>query len=274
MPNILFLVCLTALLAALAYATVRTGQLLRTWTPDRNLMLSGPENVFRLALIAVCLLLGLTLGPGSAALGLRSTQPVADVALGLACGLVLAYETDDTRVLFFLGFRKNNKIQYNKEGASQFPPPPGYHRTDDGLEEDAPAPNSRPTLELVQSNARPTPELPTVKLTEEKRRETSPAAGDDDGSLPLDPAFGRVCAAYHANIGVTTKIISDQLKDDLATYGADWIVEAIGIATKAEKRNLSYVEGILKRWRTEGKTNGRNGTGAAADPYKGAREIK
>lgn len=192
----------------------------------------------------------------------------------LACGLVLAYETDDTRVLFFLGFRKNNKIQYNKEGASQFPPPPGYHRTDDGLEEDAPAPNSRPTLELVQSNARPTPELPTVKLTEEKRRETSPAAGDDDGSLPLDPAFGRVCAAYHANIGVTTKIISDQLKDDLATYGADWIVEAIGIATKAEKRNLSYVEGILKRWRTEGKTNGRNGTGAAADPYKGAREIK
>ena len=130
----------------------------------------------------------------------------------LACGLVLAYETDDTRVLFFLGFRKNNKIQYNKEGASQFPPPPGYHRTDDGLEEDAPAPNSRPNLELVQSNARPTPELPTVKLTEEKRRETSPAAGDDDGSLPLDPAFGRVCDAYHANIGVTTKTISDQLK--------------------------------------------------------------
>jgi len=72
----------------------------------------------------------------------------------------------------------------------------------------------------------------------------------------------------------STKIISDQLKDDLATYGADWIVEAIGIATKAEKRNLSYVEGILKRWRTEGKTNWRNGTGAAADPYKGAREIK
>jgi len=90
MPNLLFLLCLTALLAALAYATVRTGQLLRTWTPDRNLMLSGPENVFQLALIAVCLLLGLTLGPGSAALGLRSTQPVADVALGLACGLVLS----------------------------------------------------------------------------------------------------------------------------------------------------------------------------------------
>ncbi len=90
MPNLLFLLCLTALLAALAYATVRTGQLLRTWTPDRNLMLSGPENVFRLALIAVCLLLGFTLGPGSATLGLRSTEPVADVALGLACGLVLS----------------------------------------------------------------------------------------------------------------------------------------------------------------------------------------
>lgn len=95
----------------------------------------------------------------------------------LTCGLVLAYETDDTRVLFFQGFRKNNKIQYNKEGASQFPPPPGYHRTDDGLEEDAPAPNSRPTLELVQSNAGVTPELPTVKVKgreeEEKVNESS-----------------------------------------------------------------------------------------------------
>ncbi len=90
MPNILFLVCLTALLAALAYATVRTGQLLRTWTPDHNLMLSGPENVFRLALILVCLLLGLMLGPGSAALGLRAANLAADIALGLACGLVLS----------------------------------------------------------------------------------------------------------------------------------------------------------------------------------------
>lgn len=90
MPNTLFLIFLTALLAALAYATVRTGQLLRTWTPDRNLMLSWPENVFRLGLVGVCLLLGLTLGPGAAALGLRTAQPAADVALGLACGLALS----------------------------------------------------------------------------------------------------------------------------------------------------------------------------------------
>ncbi len=90
MSNVLFLVFLTALLAALAFATVRTGQLLRTWTPDRNLMLSGPENVFRLVLILVCLLLGLTLGPGSAALGLRAANLAADIALGLACGLVLS----------------------------------------------------------------------------------------------------------------------------------------------------------------------------------------
>jgi membrane protease YdiL (CAAX protease family) len=90
MLNTLFLLCLAALLAALAYATVRTGQLLRTWTPDRNLMLSWPENVLRLALILVCLLLGLTLGPGSTALGLRTADPAADVALGLACGLALS----------------------------------------------------------------------------------------------------------------------------------------------------------------------------------------
>ncbi len=43
-------------------------------------MLSGPENVFRLGLIAVCLLLGFTLGPGSATLG------AAQHGAGCGCG--------------------------------------------------------------------------------------------------------------------------------------------------------------------------------------------
>lgn len=182
----------------------------------------------------------------------------------LTCGLAVAYETDDTRVLWFQGFRKNQTLAYNKEGASQFPPPPGYHRTKDGLMEDAPLPESGPTPELVQSNAGPTPDLRRVKLSKEKITEQP---GESDADLPLDPDYARVCEAYHANIGLTTKIITDKLKDDIATYSADWLVEAIGIATATEKRNLSYVEGILKRWQKEGKAR-QNGHGTPAPKYR------
>lgn len=120
---------------------------------------------------------------------------------------------------------------------------------------------------------------PRIEEEEEKRREeteqrNAPAdSGGDDGPLPLDPDLARVSQAYHANIGCMTAIISSKLKDDIATYGAPWVEEAIGIATAAEKRNLSYVEGILRRWRTEGKTNGRNGHSPPADPYHGAKQI-
>lgn len=44
-------------------------------------------------------------------------------------GLVISYATADTQVLFFPGFAKNQTFQYAREGASQFPPPPGYLRT-------------------------------------------------------------------------------------------------------------------------------------------------
>ncbi|GIV81692.1 MAG: hypothetical protein KatS3mg051_1046 [Anaerolineae bacterium] len=36
-------------------------------------------------------------------------------------------------------------------------------------------------------------------------------------------------------------------------YNPAWLEEAMEIAVKAEKRNLRYVEGILRRWRTEGR---------------------
>ena len=74
--------------------------------------------------------------------------------------LVIRYETPDTAVLFFPSFGKNQTLQYNKEGPSQFPPPPGFIRTSSGMVPAEPV----PTLELVQSNARPTLELPMVKL--------------------------------------------------------------------------------------------------------------
>jgi hypothetical protein len=50
-------------------------------------------------------------------------------------GLVIAYTPGEDPVLFFTGFRKNNSaMRYERESASIYPPPPGHHRTPEGLE--------------------------------------------------------------------------------------------------------------------------------------------
>lgn len=175
----------------------------------------------------------------------------------IASGLVLPYETDDCRVLYFPGFRKNQTFQYNREGASQFPPPPGYRRTATGLEQDERQSDSRQDDDLLKSNSRAGLDEVTVKQREVKQREEPPAGSD--------LAFAQVCSVYEQNVGMLTKIISDKLADDVATYSAPWVTEAIGIAVTAEKRDLRYVEGILSKWKHEGKGAKRNGNGRVAE---------
>lgn len=54
----LFTILTLALVAFLSYGTYATARLLRTWQPDRNLLLLPSENLLRLVLIALCVILG------------------------------------------------------------------------------------------------------------------------------------------------------------------------------------------------------------------------
>ncbi|MEZ4730926.1 MAG: CPBP family glutamic-type intramembrane protease [Caldilineaceae bacterium] len=58
-----------ALVAFISYGTYATARLLRTWQPDRNLLLLPAENLVRLVLIGLCLVLGLLSGVPAAQLG-------------------------------------------------------------------------------------------------------------------------------------------------------------------------------------------------------------
>jgi len=78
------------LMGIVAFATLRSGQILRTWTPAGNLLLSVPDNLARLLLIALGVGLGVTVGPGPAALGWQTAHLGQDIALGLIAGLLLA----------------------------------------------------------------------------------------------------------------------------------------------------------------------------------------
>ena len=58
---------------------------------------------------------------------------------------------------------------------------------------------------------------------------------------------------YEENIGPLTPLIADALKDAEETYPSEWIVEAIELAVRNNKRSWKYSEAILKRWKEEGR---------------------
>jgi membrane protease YdiL (CAAX protease family) len=85
----LFAASIGLLMAFVAFTTYRSGQLLRYWTPSGNLLLSWPDNLMRLALVGLCAVLGVTLGPGLLALGWSTANLGADLAWGAAIGLLM-----------------------------------------------------------------------------------------------------------------------------------------------------------------------------------------
>ena len=86
----LFAASLGLLIAFVAFATYRSGQLLAAgWLPAENLMLSLPDNLARLVLVALCVALGAFAGPGPQALGWPTTYLGQDLAWGLLAGLGL-----------------------------------------------------------------------------------------------------------------------------------------------------------------------------------------
>jgi membrane protease YdiL (CAAX protease family) len=88
----IFAAGVAVLIAFVSYTTVRSGLALRSWTPRSNVLLSLPDNIARLAMLALCILLGLTVGPGPEALGwsVSPSRLGQDLVLGVASGLVLA----------------------------------------------------------------------------------------------------------------------------------------------------------------------------------------
>lgn len=58
---------------------------------------------------------------------------------------------------------------------------------------------------------------------------------------------GEIAKKYEQEFGALTPMIADMIQDDCKTYPIDWIPEAMQIAVQANKRNWSYVRGILKR---------------------------
>ena len=63
--------------------------------------------------------------------------------------------------------------------------------------------------------------------------------------------------AYESNIGIITPMIANSLKDAEKEYPKEWTIEAMQLSVENNKRNWRYVEAILKRWKTDGKDEGK-----------------
>lgn len=199
-------------------------------TSDNIDMLSAEEEVFWYRLIVQCDDYG-RMDARPAILRARcyplrlDTVGEQDISTWLAslqrAGLIRIYTVNDKPYLQISTWDKHQQVRAKR---SKYPPMISDDINCNQVQADAP---------VIQSN--------TIQY--------NPPAGGGD-------AFAQVCTVYEQNVGLLTKIISEKLADDIATYGAPWVTDAIGIAVTAEKRNLSYVEGILKRWKHEGRTNG------------------
>lgn len=76
--------------------------------------------------------------------------------------------------------------------------------------------------------------------------------GADPGekSLAQQP---NIFALYEDNIGTLTPMIAEQLKEAEERYRWSWIHDAFRIAVSENKRSWRYIDGILRRWSSQGR---------------------
>jgi phage replication O-like protein O len=90
----------------------------------------------------------------------------------------------------------------------------------------------------------------------EKEKETTPEASSRRHA-DVDVEFGKLCGFYQNNIGTMTEVTAQTLSDFVTDYGGYEIVtDAIRVAVQANKRNLRYINGILRNWHADGRNDG------------------
>lgn len=64
--------------------------------------------------------------------------------------------------------------------------------------------------------------------------------------------FGEAVRFYEDNIAIITPAVSSELMEAVDHYPEGWVVEAMNIATQANKRSWRYIKGVLRNWEQKG----------------------
>ena len=192
-------------------------------------------------------------------------------------GLVTAYQGDDGDViLHFKGFQKNQSMtHYDREAASHFPCPPGYTRTKKALVPDGIQQADKTQSEDVRSESGASPDevLPNINKSNVNKNNGTDANAGSGGGREVEQAKA-VYACWEDNMpGTLTPMIADELAEDIATYGAEEVIHAIGVAVSAGKRSMRYVQGVLRN-RATGNEPHKNGKAPQTVPALPADVVR
>lgn len=102
-----------------------------------------------------------------------------------------------------------------------------------------------------------TPLIPTTTpLLEQEQEQEQEIEHEKEKEKEQDTKkAAAVFKIYENNIGMLTSVIADKINADIQEYSEQWVCDAIIEATRQEKRSLAYAEGILKRWKRDGKND-------------------
>ena len=78
-----------------------------------------------------------------------------------------------------------------------------------------------------------------------------PKAVEPAGDI-LDPVFGQMAKDYESNIGMLTPVLSDKLALIQGEYPEGWFKMALDESLNQNVKKLSYIKGILERWKKDG----------------------
>lgn len=106
-----------------------------------------------------------------------------------------------------------------------------------------------------------------VRLTESES-ETESETEQKQTIINNSPEFGALCNVYEKNIGPLTQMIAEDLKDTLEEFSLQLCMDAVSEALKNNVRKWSYVRGILKNWKRDGRTSKQDSKTSGNVEYK------
>jgi len=78
------------------------------------------------------------------------------------------------------------------------------------------------------------------------------ASRDEKGASPPQGPEAEVFRAWESDFGPLTPMLAESLQAEIAEHGSQWVLAAMREALANGKRNLRYVQAILRRWKAEG----------------------
>jgi len=114
----------------------------------------------------------------------------------------------------------------------------------------------RKKQERKRKKAQTEPKKPEDDTNDENERHEGVTNCDIDTDTDVfkkkNNAFAKICKSFEQEMGFLSPVISNSLQDDMERYPWEWIPMAIERASRANKRSLAYIEGILKNWQSLG----------------------